>query len=256
MVYIIVSLICIAIGVALIFRRTKLLTQVTDISIAGMDSIEDIIEQLKFVSEEIEKPNALKRIVEFNGTISDESFITSELSQKSCVYYNVKVEERYEETYYIQNKNRRERHTRTGTKTIRNEIYWNNFYVIKDNLKIKVDPSNCREIDTTLAFSRYEPYKKSSGRDYRILGHQYTETLLPIGSKVYIVGEISYDGEDFLIKKPDDTSSPFIISMKSKEEILQKKKSSADLTLIGAILLFIASVIFFIVGIIHLGKMH
>lgn len=48
-----------------------------------MDPIEGITRAAKICNKEIKKPNALTKIIEFNGAISDESFIKSELSQKA-----------------------------------------------------------------------------------------------------------------------------------------------------------------------------
>lgn len=247
--YFLAGLISIIFGVVLLFKRKKNLSHITKISFAGMDTIEDIVEQIKYVTQEIEAPQAMKKIIEFNGKVSNEMILTSELSKKNCVFYNVKIDERYEETYYLPKKGRRERHTRIGTKTIRNENYWTVFYVSNDKMKIKIDPTNCKEIDLVLSYSQYEPYRKSSGRDYKILGYQYTEKLLPVNSNVYVIGEISYDGQEFCIKKPGDTSAPFIISLKSKEEILKQKQSNALLSLIGAIALFLLGIILIIYGI-------
>lgn len=251
MVLIIIGIICLIIGIINLYQRKSKLSEVVEMSSLGLEPIQSVIDQINFVKDEIGQPGTFYKQIEFNGIITSDSFINSELTYSNCVYYTIKSDERFEKTYYIQNKSRRERHTRMGMKNIRNESHWIDFFVSDGINKVKINPANCKEIDTIVSLDNYEPYNKTSGKDYRILGYQNKETILPINSKVYITGEIRSDVDGIVIKAPINSKAPFIISLKAKDEVIKQKNSKANLFLISSILFFVLSISFIIAGILN-----
>ena len=69
----------------------------------------------------------------------------------------------------------------------------------------------------------------------RILGYNYTESIIPIGQRIYVIGEASDSDGALIIKKPREKGKPFIVSLKSEEEIIGSHESSAKWYLVGAI---------------------
>ncbi len=76
--------------------------------------------------------------------------------------------------------------------------------------------------------NRYEPNQNhQESENKRILGYQYNEWILPLGTKVYVMGEVCNSESELVIHKPSDSENHFFITHKSEEQLLQEKQAKA-----------------------------
>jgi hypothetical protein len=179
----------------------------------------------------------------------------------------MKVEERYEETYWdTDSQGRRTQRTRTGNNTVANNTRSTRFYVEDGNGRILIDPDKAK-LDLEQVIDRYEPAQGGSGRlsfgnfslnltggmhsGRRVLGYNYSESILPIGRRIYVIGEASDTRGELTIVKPEDSNKPFIVSLKTEEEVQESIEGTARWLKIGAFALMIIGDVLIVVGIIN-----
>ncbi|MCA9516575.1 MAG: E3 ubiquitin ligase family protein [Myxococcales bacterium] len=77
------------------------------------------------------------------------------------------------------------------------------------------------------------------GSQSRTVGYQLVEEVLPVGQRVYALGEVAdTEDEGVVLRTPTDEQKdrPFMLSTKTEEELLQKSaKSQTILRVIGAV---------------------
>lgn len=77
------------------------------------------------------------------------------------------------------------------------------------------------------------------GSESRTVGYQLVEEVLPVGQRVYALGEIAdTDDEGVVLRPPTEAQKdrPFMLSTKTEEELLQKSsKTQQILRVIGAV---------------------
>ena len=72
------------------------------------------------------------------------------------------------------------------------------------------------------------------GNSRRLLGYRIKESILPVGGDIYALGEVR-DGTDGLtLNDPSDKEKPFLLSVKSEEELLQRYETTANMQKYGA----------------------
>jgi hypothetical protein len=202
---------------------------------------------------------SFSQITEVKGKGVCENPITSELAQKSCVYYSMRITREWEEEYWDKDsEGRRVRRTRRGSDTISSNTRSVPFYVDDGTGKILVNPSGCSAVAEKV-MNKFEPGEKSSGAKItigkfsislgnivsvggrRTLGYRYEEEIIPLNCNLYVLGEATDKEGELKISKPDDKKQKFIVSIKSEEELVKGAKSAST----G---LFIASVVCAIAG--------
>ncbi len=68
-----------------------------------------------------------------------------------------------------------------------------------------------------------------------VKGHTYKETAIVVGSRLYVLGEVRLVDHQPAIAKPSNPNDPFLISVKSEEEIVAQRQESTKNALTGAI---------------------
>lgn len=224
----------------------------------------EIIEMQASISNEI-GAGGFQQQVELKGMIHCDAPLTAELSGQQCVYYNMNVEERYEESYTeTDSQGRTQQRTRTGNASVSGNTQTTRFFVEDETGKILVSPSDA-QIDAVQVVDRYEPYQmgrtsvqfgsftftlpamQTGAR--KILGYHYRESILPLGKNVYVLGEVRDSEGQPIIQKPQEKGKPFIISVKSEEELTRGKEQSITFMLYGAIAAFIIGAALVIAGV-------
>ena len=108
-------------------------------------------------------------------------------------------------------------------------------------------------IDLKDGANRFEPYE--SNRTYsfwgvsftvpqgtRTLGFRYAEKIIPLGHPLYIAGEVRESAGNLHIGKPSEKSKPFIVSVKSEEEVVKSREAGAKAQLWFGIALIVVGV--------------
>jgi hypothetical protein len=175
------------------------------------------------------------------------------------------VEERYEEQYEERDANGNTAlKTRTGSNSVASNSRSVRFHVEDESGRILIDTEKA-EIHPRQTMDRYEPFHAGradlsigafslsvgaprSGRT--VLGHNYSESVLPLNQRVYIIGEACDPDGELVIRNPREKGKPFIVSLKSEEEIVSSKESGVTGYLWGAIAAFVIGAALVVVGLI------
>ncbi len=227
--------------------------------------VADIIGMRKSIADEI-GTGGFKQLVEIKGIAGCTTPLKGELSGMPCVYYEMQVEERYEERYRERDAQGREvERTRTGSDIVASNKQSVPFFLEDNGHRIMIDPKGAR-MDLQKTVDRYEPSANAGARlnigsfsldlstrparGRRILGYHYSESLLPTGRDIFVIGEACDTRGDLTVLCPGDTEKPFIISLKSEEEIIKGMQTKARLLIGGAIICVIGGVALIVAGIV------
>lgn len=197
-------------------------------------------------------PGSFNQITEVKGKSVCENPLTSELAQKECVYYSMRITREYDEDYWeTDSEGRRTRRTRRGSDTVASNVRSTPFYVQDNTGKIMVNPEGCLAV-AEKAMSRFEPGERRTGRlkigtfflDFggisplsggrRTIGYRYEEEIIPTGRDLYVLGEATDKSGEVQISKPEDKKKKFIVSLKSEEQLVKSAKSASTGLMIGA----------------------
>jgi hypothetical protein len=262
---IIIGIILCVVGAFLVytyFNQKKRMEAISGVETTTASALQEI---WKGVSGEIgtgsfEEPTEVKGILECDDPIE------SEIDKQPCVYYSMSVTRKWEETYYVKNQQtgRRERRTRQGNDVVSSNTRSVPFRVRDETGTLQVNPNDAR-IDGEQIVNRFEPETAVSGGKIsfgkfsfslsgmetaggrRTLGYHFSETILPLNRRVYVLGAASDSSGQLRIQKPREEGQ-FIISLKSEEELLKSSQSGMTWSLVGAIACFVIGVILIIVN--------
>lgn len=188
-------------------------------------------------------------MTEVKGKVVCKAPLKSELEGVECVYYSMRIEREYEETYYENDQQgRRTRRTRTGADTVAENKRSTPFLVDDTTGQIQIDPGGAEFVAEKVA-SRFEPGGDDSGGEIRLgsfsltlpsltgdrrtLGYRFEEEAIPVGRDIYVLGEAVESNGELRVKQPGE--GQFIISLKGEEELVRQSQSSATWLLVGSI---------------------
>jgi hypothetical protein len=209
---------------------------------------------------------SFNQITEIKGKSVCENPITSELAQKDCVYYSMRITREYEEDYWDTDaEGRRTRKTRKGSDTVASNVRSTSFYIEDATGKIKVNPDGCLAV-TEKVMSKFEPGERRTGRmkigrfsiDFgglspvsggrRTIGYRYEEEIIPLGRDLYVLGEATDKSGEVQLAKPDDKKKKFIVSVKSEEMLVKSAKSASKGLMIGATVSAVAGTVIIVLN--------
>lgn len=207
---------------------------------------------------------SFEQAAEVKGMIECKEPLESEIGKLPCVHYSMSVTRKWEEDYEEkdQQTGKMVRKTRQGSDTEASNTRAIPFLVKDDTGTITVNPTGA-EIQGEQSVSRFEPHTSSSGKisfggfsfslggssrqgNRRTLGYQFSETILPVNRRVFILGSASDLSGELMIQKPREKKEQFLISLKSEDELMASSKSGMTWSFYGAIALGIIGTIFVI----------
>ncbi|KAB2880513.1 hypothetical protein F9K33_04875 [bacterium] len=266
MAAIIIGIALIGLSVLLIFLRRKSQDKLLEIKSTQTSSAKDLTELWQSVKSELGSAGGFKQLTEVKGIVKCAKPLLGELSKQACVCYQMEVLERYEETYYEKDaQGNNQRRTRTGKSSVANNSQSVAFEIEDATGRITVNP-NGADIDPVQVVSKYEPsiqgrnsisfgsFSFNVGRgdgDRKILGYEFTEKIIPVDRRIYAIGEASDTSGELMIQKPSEKGKPFIITLKSEEELTKGTESNIKALMIGAMLSLIVGLGAVIYGIIE-----
>lgn len=192
---------------------------------------------------------AFTYLTEIKGKIVCKVPLQSELEGVECVYYSMRIEREYEETYYeTDQEGRRTRRTRTSSDTVA-ENKRSTLFLVDDNTgQIQVDPDGA-DFVTEKVVSRFEAGGEPSGGELRLgsfslrlpsltgdrrtLGYRFEEEAIPVGRNIYVLGEATELNGELRVQRPQE--GQFIISLKGEEELVRQSQSATTWLLVGSI---------------------
>ena len=212
------------------------------------DELKDVIQAIQ---SNLGDADMFREKVELKGVIRSSQPIIAELSEKPCVYVRTRYEERFEETYKDEEENSYK--VRQVSKVLADNTRTQLFQLEDHTGSITVNPEGAK-FELTEVVNRFEPFEsheKVNGRrsfgERRNFGRQYNEWIVPLGVKVYVLGEISRSANGFVVQKPLQEGYPFLITRRSEESLIQEKRLKARKALNdGVVSLMIAILLIFI----------
>ncbi len=247
--FIIAGVVLLALAGILLFVRKRSQGHLLEIKFMQSTPVDEIIETHRSIADEL-GPGGFSQLVETKGVVVCDAPVTGELSGQPCAYYTMQIEERYEETYWEEDaEGRRIERTRSGNQTVASNTVSGQFAVQDGAGRIRINPDGAK-LDLQQSVNRFEPMMGGSTLSFgsfsmdftptmmpgrRILGYHYSESILPIGRNLYVVGQARDTSGELLITRPEDKTKPFIVSLKSEEEITGGIESKAKWLFIGAI---------------------
>ena len=263
MVLIIVGLVLMLAGAVLMYFRSRTTDELLEVRSVKVSPASELAELHRAILEEI-GPGGFSQLSEVKGRVETARPLRSELAEIDCVWFSGRVVERYEEHYTETDSNGNTRQmTRTATETVSSTTRGIPFLVRDETGLIEVDPEGGR-IEGEVVLDRHEPFTDTAGElrigsvsfrpstGRRVLGYEYHEQAIPLGAEVYVIGEAcDRVAGKLCIRKPAESGKPFIISVRSEEEVVAGLQRSASLKKwfgIGLIVLGIVGVLWGVIN--------
>ena len=267
--YIVIGLICIAIGVYLVFfGRRK----------ASSDLLEIQFQQTKTVAEAKEAVEAMadvdpnyREMVELKGTTFCENPPTAPFSKKKVAFYVAETYKVSEETFREKDSNGNERMRTVKHEDKLSEEESGENLILRDNNGDSViietnGVSGKLDLQKTLdrfqnesqyrndfymnPNRRFREFNVNGGAGYRLLGYKQVEKTFPLNAPLYALGEVYMNCGQLFLGPPRDSSKPFIVTTKSEEELVKNRKNSALINLLVGIAGFVAGAVFIVMAIV------
>lgn len=257
-------LISVALAMVYVSNRKKLaLMEKTETS-----TVEFLETLSKSMSDDV-GGGSLRYFTEVRGKIRCEDPLVSELAETSCVYYFMKVEREYEETYFEEDsEGRREEKTRSVRDTVAQNTRSVPFMLEDATGKIKIMPEDA-EIIAEEIYSRFEPSENMDsdfrrkawikaedhydheGPGRRTIGYHYFEEALETGREVYIMGEASDKVGTLCMVSPGEKNKRFIISSKGEEALMEEGRSAMVWSMVGSLACGLIGIVLVIISVIY-----
>jgi hypothetical protein len=196
------------------------------------------------------------------GEGATEQPLVSPLGVRPCLYYRMTVTRRYEEEYTERDQQGNTRHkTRTGSETMSTQEEFCDFHLqgSDGHLPVHLEGASFDNLIETvdrfepagngmavLSLGRFRMSLGNVGSGRRTLGYQYREHILPAGTQLTVVGLVTDSRGGGL--SAGRGGAAFIVSTRTKKEMLGSAKRTANLTAIGSGLCLLAGAILTVIG--------
>ncbi len=196
------------------------------------------------------EPNVVIR-----GVVTCEQPLRSERTQTLCVHYKLKTMRDYLQSQFRGNFFSTLRESEVISQSQRSVPS----QAVDETGSIGVEPTGAL-IDTLQTVDEFRPV----GQDHdgtrslwmrvidlflagqQTLGYREIEQVLPLEERVYVVGQAELRGEELILTQPEDTSQPFVVSLRSKGQLLDQVRREALFQGITALILLIIGAVFWV----------
>ncbi len=202
-------------------------------------------------------PGSFTRVVELKGTAEaapGSPPLVAEMSGTPCVYCRAVATREYEERYEEVDKDGNRRSgTRRGSETVSSNERRAPFALRDGTGAVEIDLEGA-SVEAERTLSRFEPgegrgafslgsfnldlaslARAAGGR--RTVGYRFEEWAIPIGRRLYVLGEADDSGGRLRVRKPGSKGARFIVSVKSEEELVKAATGLATGLTVAAALL-------------------
>ncbi|HAC62297.1 MAG TPA: E3 ubiquitin ligase [Cyanothece sp. UBA12306] len=250
-----VGFMLIVIAFILFFVRRNQKNKLKYLGLANSYTIKSLQNIVNQVAGEI-GGGSLRDYIKIRGIIECDRPLISELKRELCVYYKMKVVREYEEEVTKQNsegKTITEIEKKTATISEKNRS--TPFYITDENQGILVDPEKAN-IETIQVLDQFQTEDNLSnfslelglfGRQGKTIGYHHNESILPLGYRVLVLGTATDEDGVITIRQPTDSKKPFIISLKSEEQLTKETKNAIRWTFYGMLFCLTLGIIILIV---------
>lgn len=262
---IIVGIVLIVLGGYLtLFYRKKLATETLEIQSQDTKTIPEVREALEAMASI--DPN-YREMVEVKGFAQSDQPVTTPYTGEQVAYYIAKTVQVSEttETYRDSEGNRCTR-TVKHTDTLCEEES-NAPLLLKDSngdeivietvgISSKLDlQKTCDRMDSAYngynnrSYNNYRSFDVRCQGSYRILGYKKIEETFRLNAQLYALGEAYMRDGRIYLGPPKSPDMPFIVTTKSEEQLVQGKKNSQNLAVVGGIACVVIGIVLTIANI-------
>jgi hypothetical protein len=257
----IVGVILLIASIVLFFVQKHFKHKIFSLKSARKTTTKELHQTSLAIASEIEGGN-WRDYVKLWGTITADEPLISELKKESCVYYEMTVQREYEETVREKNSEGQwVQSTKRRSETVTQQKRSIPFF-LKDQegmVKVDLEGANITTVKILdefrpgqpqgqmLSFGKFSFVLSGNFNQNRTLGYRYTESILPLGQSILVVGTASDETGELTITKPLKSAQKFIVSLKTDEATTAEAEKNAQITfysMIGCFIIGIISVIF------------
>lgn len=257
--------ILIVIGVILFFVRRNQKNRAFAIRTARTATCAELATMAQAIAQEI-GGGSWREYVKVSGAIECDHPLVSQLRQEPCVHYTMTVRREYEETVTVKDDQGETRtETRRSSETVSSNQQSVPFRLQDYTGTVEVNP-NGAEIETVKVLDEFHPEQGYGGRisygrfslnvggfpsGRRTLGYHYSEAILPLQRRLFVVGMISdYDGR-LTLQKPTEPGKRFILSLKTEDELTRNADRMAQFSFYAMLACVAIGVVLILIGLIR-----
>jgi E3 Ubiquitin ligase len=257
MIAIIIGVVLFAVSGGLMYYRKTTLEKVMNIKYHETTTANDVHDTYASIAESLGTGN-YSEIVELSGVCNTDSPLVAEHSRQKVVYFKATISREYETQVQETDSNGNTRWvTRRSTETVSENEQSVPFYIDDNSGKTIRVEMNGADKYTQQSVNRFE---RDISEDYmrlhqgtswgdqimsfvsntnynqsNTLGYRFVEEIIPLGVRLYVLGEASDRNGELAVLKPRDKEKTFIVSVKSETELLESIEGNAKYSLWGAI---------------------
>ncbi len=257
---ILIGIALIAAGIAIgIYQYRRSGAQLQETLYMQTSSIKDALE---IVDEMSSSDPFYRHYVELKGSLVCDAPLNSPFSNRQAAYYTNRCLSVSEKTrVYQDNQGNRRTQVTKQENELSNEHQSADAYLRDSSTDVPVYinfDSFGGDIDLMECCDRFEaadsPWASRFGSRYsnmmysdgRFLGYRLIESIFPVGSPVYVLGELLHMGDRYVIEKAHLSKKPSLLSYKSEEQIVQDHKNNQlSSVIVGGVLVLVGIVMIF-----------
>lgn len=235
-------------------QKKKTEGRVTDLNFMKPTPLPELVSTWQNLSAE-GFGDSYRDVVATTGAASTDGELKAPYSGTSCAYFEATVLREYEKEETSTDKDGKiQRKTTRGSETVSSQKSPSPLYVSEGDVRIGLDLDGV-SLHLKDGPEKFEPYEStktytffgvrfSAPSGVRTLGFKYREKIIPLGHPLYVTGEVRHSGGALRIGKPGEKGRPFIISVKSAEEVAAGEAGKARMQLyLGIALMVIGAAI-------------
>ncbi|MBX3045182.1 MAG: hypothetical protein KIT33_15800 [Candidatus Kapabacteria bacterium] len=242
MIYVIIGVILLLWGLYLVFyslRNKRHFLWLDSNPPTDIDVLFDMKQSDTSLFDNFEAP------IELSGKILDDKFLISPIKNLECVYYNSKITNYIKKPYYYYEGKRKRKGQTVSSEVEFSESKFMEFEIkTKGNNILTVLPENPK-IDNLIYYKHEENLNKKLAQDTYLIRKVFEEEIVLTDTDVFIVGSLNVQDGKFVVKKPKQKNVPYIITNKSKNELLKNFKDESKKIYIGIFFVIIGLVFSF-----------
>ncbi|MCB9189375.1 MAG: hypothetical protein H6599_08855 [Flavobacteriales bacterium] len=252
----VIGVILIAVGIGLFFYKKKVEDKLLDVKYYDQTDIKSAVETCLSVSQELGTGH-YSQMIKVSAKAHSDQPLVGEFSDSPCVYYEASVVHEFEKLVERKDENGKvHRNWVGGTEMVGSTRQGGLFHlndgsgdvmVNIDGAKLTINSAvnQFKSSGGSVNFS-FGTYYPENTRQKRSKGYRELESNIPVGQQLFILGELNDRSGTPTITISSEKKNPFIVSIKSEEQVISGLEGKIKGLNIGAIACGVIGVIMII----------
>ena len=223
---------------------------VTELKFMKAVPLSELMESWKLLADE-GMADGFRDLVETNGKAETDGVLNAPHSATQCAYFEATVTRELEKEERTTDKDGKVETNRTrSSEVVSSRKSASPLYIADGDIRVGIDMDGAT-LNLKDGEDRFEPYESNKTYTFfgvqfsapsggaRTLGFRYKEKLIPLGHPLYVVGEARQSAGALRIGRPSEKGKPFIVSVKSEEEVVADMQGSVKTAFYTGIALMI-----------------